>query len=171
MTGGKNVYRVPAEGPGVRVVIAATGSQGERAREALVGLDASVASVETAAEARERVADAEVVVLGELESGSPAAVREAIDGAGTVGLGVEGTVTLPADPGPERLRDAVQEVRQAREYRRAVDDLYERCREYARDGDGAAEESVEEALERADEAFEALDDAETVSYSDLLDRE
>lgn len=155
----------------MRVVIAATGPQGERAREALADLDGSVVSVETAAAAREQVADAAVVVLGELESGTPGAVREAIEDGQTVGLGTEGTITLSPAPGPESLREAVREVRRVHEYRRAVDDLYEQCRQRARGDDGDAEESVAEALARADEAFAALDDADAISYSDLLDSE
>lgn len=153
------------------VLIAAADARGERAREALADAGESVVRVETAAAALERLDEADVVVLGELASGSPAAVREAVGGPVTVGLGVDGTVALPADATAERLADAVAEVRRAGDYRDAVDDLYEQCRELAREGDDRPDEAVDAARERADEAFEAVREADDLSYSDILEED
>lgn len=171
MTRGKNVYRVARKSPAVTVLIAAADPQGERAKEALAEAGESVVRVETAAAALEGVDDADVVVLGELSSGSPAAVREAVGRPTTVGLGVPGTVEVPADATAAQLRDAVAEVRRAGDYRDAVDDLYERCRELAREGDDLSDEAVDAARERADEAFRAVREADDLSYSDILDED
>lgn len=153
------------------VLIAAADPWGGRASEALADLDEPVVRAETEADALERVDDAAVVVLGELAAGSPAAVRAAVSGPLTVGLGVEATVELPADATAADVRDAVAAVRRAREYRAAVDDLYERCRDLAREGEAVSPDAVAEARARAESAFEAVRGAEQISYSDLLDED
>lgn len=153
------------------VLIAAADPLGARASEALADLDEPVVHVETEADALERVDDASAVVLGELAEGSPASVRRAAWGPLTVGLGVEATVELSAEATVEEVRAAVAEVRRAGDYRAAVDDLYERCRDLAREGEEVPPDSVAEARERAEVAFEAVRDAEQLSYSDLLDED
>lgn len=147
--------------PVVTVLIAAAGDDGRAARDLLEAGGFDVEHVTSMAAGRVRAATVDVVVTGALEDATADDLRAALRSAGTetplVHLGpddaFETTVERPFDN--DRLAQAVRRAERAGEYRRAVDDLYERCRASAEadDDDPADDEAVMAAKRRAERAF------------------
>jgi hypothetical protein len=140
----------PSWGVAVTVLIAATGEAGVLTRERLRDDGFTVERAETLANARVRATTVDVAVVGTLADASATDLRDTLREADArtplVGLG-EGDdwdVSV-AGPRDEDLPLAVQVARHAGHYRDAIDDLFEQSREGERD--------IEEALQRADEAF------------------
>lgn len=145
------------------VLIAAAGEDGRTARAYLADAGVDVEQVTSLSDARVRAATVDVVVVGPLEDATAAELRDALasgDGASPplVRLGAdeafETTVDRPFEA--DALVHAVTVARRGGRYRRAVDDLYERCRERAVAGAEAddADDAVEAAKRRAESAFD-----------------
>lgn len=148
----------------VTVLIAVAGGAGRTARERLADAGFDVEHVTTLSAARVRAATVDVVVAGPLEDATARELRTAVrsNGAETpfVYLGgdeaFETTVEPPFDAAA--LAAAVRLAEQTGQYRQAVDDLYERCRERAAAGeeDLAGDEAIAEAKRRAQREFREI---------------
>lgn len=143
-------------------LIVATGGAGEAAAAALADAGFAVERVATLAAARDHLADADIVVVGDPEDATADDVRGAAPGdVPLVRLGAdddfETTVPRPVDS--EAVVHAVQLADRVRSYRTAVDDLYRLCRERAAaelDAEGADDDLDREltaARRRAERAF------------------
>ncbi|WP_255197985.1 hypothetical protein [Halorarius litoreus] len=142
------------------VLIAAAGDDGRTARSLLADAGFDVERVTTLSATRVRAATVDVLVVGDLENATARDLRDALRAADgslppLVRLGAddafETAVTPPFEA--DQLVRAVTAARQGAQYRQAVDDLYEQCREQAAtdDPDAAA---VTAAKRRAQEAFD-----------------
>lgn len=145
----------------VTVLIAAAGADGRRARSLLVDAGFDVERVTTLSAARVRAATVAVLVVGPLEDATACGLRDALradDGSlpPLVRLGAdetfETTVARPFEA--DQLASAIAAARRGAQYRQAVDDLYEQCRELAASDDTAADDAVDAAKRRAQQAFD-----------------
>lgn len=131
------------------VLIAAAGDLGVAASDRLRGAGFTVERVETLAEARVRAATVAVAVVGPLADASPADLRDALreTGADTPLVAIDPVSTdgwSETVVETDDLPAAVRIAQHAGDYRDAVDELFERCRNG---------EEIGAARERADEAF------------------
>lgn len=139
------------------VLIAADSAVGEMAYEALVDAGFEAERVETVAAARVRAATAAAVVVGDLADADPVDLRADLcseDGSPRLPLvrlgqddAFESCVDLPVDA--DELTAMVQLSLRTSEYREAVDDLFERCRELADSEDEEVDSTATHELELA----------------------
>lgn len=159
-------------------LIVAAGGAGEAAAAALTDADVSAERVATLASARDRFADADVVVVGDPEDATAEEVKAAAPAdVPLVRLGADDDfeTAVPRPVEPEALVHAVRLAERVRTYRTAVDDLYRLCRDRAAaeletgDDDGDLDRELIEARRRAERAFRgAKRMAESPPYDRLI---
>jgi hypothetical protein len=140
---------------------------------ATVGADRAVRRATSLAAVREALPDCSAVVVGTSASPSASAVRETVR-SGVYCDPTTPVVRLVSDPddpdepadaadydgavpadSPEAVLEVLRGIERTDDYRDAVEDLYEVCRENAR-GEDVDAAHLAAAFERADRAFESL---------------
>lgn len=119
----------------MRAIVAAAGTQGDRAVDRLAAAGYLVERIRTLPDARVRAATAPVMVVGELADAQGETLRDAIHDGGTrtplVHLsGGEGFTVSVSGPDDD-LAAAVALARHVGAYNDAVDAFFERCRQRA----------------------------------------